>query len=278
MRVHTAEFRVNIYDVDAWGDARTNAIIRFMQQAASDASTAAGFDIEWYARTGTLWVIRRTIVEYTAPARYDDILEVRTWVADMRRVRSQREYEVRRAGDRVLIARGSTDWVYVDLARGAPAQPPPEMLQRLMPDVGVQPRPPRLAGNPPPTAVRTPRRVELVDLDSVAHVNNAHYAVYVEQAVYDALAARGWQVQPAQGGAHLRVVRHDVEYFAEARYGDRLEATVWVVSAGAAGFVSRCSLTRDSTRVLEAATEWMWNEGTRPATLRAAAQALAVTA
>jgi acyl-CoA thioester hydrolase len=278
MRVHTAEFRVNIYDVDAWGDARTNAIIRFMQQAASDASTAAGFDIEWYAQARTLWVIRRTIVQYAAPARYDDTLEVRTWVADMRRVRSQREYEVCRAADRALIARGSTDWVYVDLTRGAPAQPPPEMLQRLMPDVGAQPRPPRLAGDPPPTAVCTPRRVELADLDSVAHVNNAQYAVYVEQAVYDALAARGWHVQPAQGAAPVRVVQHDLEYYAEAQYGDRLTAAVWLVSADSSGFVSRCSLTRGSTRVLQAATVWQWSEGGCPAALRAAAEALALSA
>jgi acyl-CoA thioester hydrolase len=278
MLTHTTDFRVNIYDLDAWGELRSNVLLRWLQQAASDASAAAGFDVAWYARAGTLWVIRRTIVEYLAPVHYEDVLEVRTWVADLRRVRSQREYEVWRTADRTLVARGSTDWVYVDLARGVPARPPEEMVQRLMPGASAQPRPPRAAADPPPCGVRTTRRVELADLDSVAHVNNAHYAVYVEQAVCDALAAHGCRVDPSQRAAHLRVQRHDLEYFAEAQYEDRLEAAVWTTAVDGAGFQSQCTLTRGATRLLHASSRWAWSEGVLPAPLRAAVDALAVSA
>src|SRR4029453_15199163 len=123
-------------------ELRPNGLLRFLQQAASDASAAVGFDVEWYERAGALWVIRRTIVDFLAPILYRDDLEVRTWVADIRRVRSQREYEVRRGRDATVVARGSTDWVYIDLARGTPVQPPEEMGKRLMPAVGGQPGPP----------------------------------------------------------------------------------------------------------------------------------------
>jgi YbgC/YbaW family acyl-CoA thioester hydrolase len=221
-----------------------------------------------------LWVIRRTIVDFLTPALYRDELEVRTWVSDIRRVRSQREYEVRRASDATLVARGSTDWVYVDLARGAPARPPDDMQRRLMPDVGAQPRPPRAAAAPPPHAVHSARRVELADLDSVAHVNNAHYAVYVEQAVCDALAARGWRVDPLQRAARLRVLRHDLEYFAEAQYGDQLDAAVWATPADGYTFGSECTLARDGTRVLHASSRWAWSANEVPAALRAAVSAL----
>lgn len=278
MPIHTASFRVNIYNVDAWGELRSNVLLRWLQQAASDASAAAGFDVAWYARAGTLWVIRRTIVEYQAPAHYEDLLAVRTWVADLRRVRSQREYEVRRTADGTLVARASTDWVYVDLARGAPARPPEEMRQRLMPEVGAQPRPSRAAADPPPFAARSGRRVELTDLDSVGHVNNAHYAVYVEQAVCDALAAGGWSIDPAPGAAHLRARCHDLEYFAEAQYDDRLDAAVWTSAVDGAGFQSQCALMRGATRLLHASSRWAWSAGTLPDPLRAAAAALAVSA
>src|SRR5512145_1235857 len=115
MHTHASTFRVQIFDLDAYGELPTNGMLRFMQQTASDASAAAGFDVEWYERAGTLWVIRRTIADFLAPVHYRDELEVRTWVADIRRVRSQREYEVRRLADAARVARGSTDWVYIDL-------------------------------------------------------------------------------------------------------------------------------------------------------------------
>jgi acyl-CoA thioester hydrolase len=274
MPTHSTQVRVNIYDLDAYGELRPHVLLRLLQQAASDASAAVGFDVEWYERTGTLWVIRRTIVDYVSPAFYRDVLEIRTWVSDLRRVRSQREYEVRRLADRRLVARASTDWVYVDLARGTPTRPPDEMQRRLLPDVGAQSRPPRVAAEAPAHSARTTRRVEFADVDSVAHVNNAHYALYIEQAVYDALGARGWQVDPLMRTARLRVARHDLEYFAEAQYGDQLDAAVWTTPPDGAGFGSQCTLLRGATRVLHAASQWTWSARELPAELRTAVTAL----
>jgi acyl-CoA thioester hydrolase len=274
MHTHASTFRVQIFDLDAYGELRTNGMLRFMQQTASDASAAAGFDVEWYERAGTLWVIRRTIADFLAPALYRDELEVRTWVSDMRRVRSQREYEVWRPADATLVARASTDWVYVDLTRGSPVQPPDEMVQRLMPDVGAQPRPPRAATAAPAHAVTVARRVELADLDSVAHVNNAHYTVYVEQALCDALAVRGWGLDPSPRAARLRPLRHDLEYFAEAQYDNRLDATVWVTALEGNAFGSECTLSRNGARVLHASSRWQWSVDQLPAALHAALRAL----
>lgn len=271
---HTSEFRVQVFDLDAWGALRTNVLLRFLQQAASDASAAAGFDVEWYERTGTLWVVRRTIIEYLAAAAYRDVLEVRTWVSDLRRVRSQREYEVWRPADATLVARGATDWVYIDTVRAAPVRPPEDMRQRLMGDAVAQPRPPRAATAPPSHAIELSRRVELSEIDSVAHVNNAHYAVYVEQAVYDALAAHGWRVDPGQRAGRPTVARHDLEYFAEAAYTDTLLATVWTADASADGFVTECTLSRAGTRVLHASTRWRHAPDGTPASLGAAVAAL----
>jgi acyl-CoA thioester hydrolase len=275
MLTHASSFRVQIFDLDAYGELRTNCLLRFMQQTASDASAAAGFDVEWYEQAGTLWVIRRTIAEFLAPILYRDELEVRTWVSDLRRVRSQREYEIRRIGDAALVARGSTDWVYVDLLRGAPQRPPDDMVRKLMPDLGAQARPPRAAVAVPEHAVHVERRVELADLDSVAHVNNAHYAVYVEQALFDALAACGWRVDPTQRAARPRALRHDLEYFAEAQYGDALDAAVWISAANGGEFSSECMLSRQGARLLHAASRWAWSDGQLPGDLTAALSALA---
>jgi YbgC/YbaW family acyl-CoA thioester hydrolase len=123
--------------------------------------------------------------------------------------------------------------------------------------------------------VRVARRVELADLDSVAHVNNAHYAVYVEQALFDALAVRGWRLDPAQRAGRLRVLRHDLEYFAEAQYDDRLEAAVWAGAPEGNTFSSECTRSRDGTRILHAASRWAWSTPDLPEALRSALTALA---
>src|SRR5262245_47025078 len=93
-------------DLDAFAELRSSAILRFLQEAATRASSDTGFDAAYYERERTLWLVRRTILALPAPARYGDELEAITWVADFRRVRSQRDYEVR-AGDR-LVARAQT--------------------------------------------------------------------------------------------------------------------------------------------------------------------------
>ncbi|MGH7789161.1 MAG: acyl-CoA thioesterase, partial [Candidatus Binatia bacterium] len=114
----------------------------------------------------------------------------------------------------------------------------------------------------------------LADLDTVAHVNNAQYAVYVEQALWDALAAHGWTVDVLGLAGHLHAVRHDLEYFESAQYGDTLELTLWVSAADADQLRSECLIARDGVRVLHASSTWQWSAGPLPAALRTAATAL----
>jgi acyl-CoA thioester hydrolase len=74
--------------------------------------------------TGCTWVVRAHHIEYLQPALHGDAIEAITWVADFRRVRSTRRYEFRRADDGTLLARGSTDWVFVNTTTGRPATVP----------------------------------------------------------------------------------------------------------------------------------------------------------
>ncbi len=273
--MHSSPFDVRIYDLDPFGELRTNVLLRFLWQTASDASAALGFDIDWYERGGTLWIIRRTELAIDAPIAYRDRLRVETWVIDIRRVRSQRAYAVRRREDDAVVARATTDWVYVDLARGALIQPPEAMQRAFMPHGVVnQRRAASIATAAPSHAWRGTRRIELADLDTVAHVNNTQYAVFVEQAVWDALAAAGWRVRPEVRAAHLRATGHDLEYFDAARYGDALRVAVWVSALHDDGMVSECQLEGPRGRSLHARSRWRWSADRLPAELYAAASAL----
>jgi YbgC/YbaW family acyl-CoA thioester hydrolase len=246
-------------DVDAFGEVRASTLLRFLQETATRASTDAGFDPAYYARTGTMWLVRRSTLTLAAPARYGDELEARTWIVDFRRVRSQRAYEVR-AGD-LLVARADTDWVYVDRT-GRPRRIPSAMESTFVPEgAPALERPPAPADTPPATAGHTVRRVELHELDALRHVNNAAYVHYVEQAALDAAAAAGWPLaRQLEAGGRFRAVAHDLEYLDAALLDETLDVATWLDGIGADAVERRTLVARAGAArmILRAASRYVW--------------------
>jgi acyl-CoA thioester hydrolase len=263
-------------DLDAFGDLRNASLLRLLQEAATRASTAAGFDAAYYERAGLMWLVRRTTLTRLAPVRYGDELAVSTWIADFRRVRSQREYEVRNADRAVALA--SSDWVMVDRAQGRPRRIPVEW-QAAFPSAGPTSghRVPFREREPPTSATTLQRRIELHDLDALRHVNNANYVSYLEQAALDALAAVGWDLsaQLAAGG-RLAATMHDLEYLDAALYGEVVEITTWVTAVDAHGLERHTHLHRGNAHrpLLHARSryDWVGDEASplMPAVLRTA--------
>lgn len=248
-------------DVDAHGELRASALLRFLQEIATRASGDAGFDAAYYERVGGMWIVRRTTLERSSAARYGDTLAGRTWVADFRRVRSERRYDIR-AGDAV-VARARTDWVYVDRASGRPRRVPREIEAAFMPEM-AEPlaRRPLPADEPPLSAFRTMHRVEAHELDALRHVNNAAYVHYVEQSVLDACAASGWNAarQHAEGG-HLRGIRYDLEYLDAALSDDVLTILTWPTAVSPTTIDWHTLVRRASTDdrpILHATSRWHW--------------------
>ena len=76
---------------------------------------------------GATWVVREHKVEYLLPAFVGEEIEVRTWVENIRRVRSLRKYEFVRKADEKVLVKGETDWVFVDVKSGKPMGIPDEV-------------------------------------------------------------------------------------------------------------------------------------------------------
>jgi acyl-CoA thioester hydrolase len=108
--------------IDGNGHVNNVAYVQWMQDIAVEHYASIG-GIESQGPDAT-WVIREHRVEYFLPAFEGEEIEVRTWVENIRRVRSLRKYEfVRRSDGRVLV-KGETDWVFVDAKTGAPRAVP----------------------------------------------------------------------------------------------------------------------------------------------------------
>ena len=226
--IHERTFRVRHYECDAYGHVNHANYLRYMQEAAMDASAAAGYDIARYHAMKRQWFIRETDIDYLRPLTYGDTVIVKTWVADFRRVRSRRAYELRHAVSGEIIANAHTDWVYLDLETLRPVTVPPEMITAFWPEgsPGEGPRrEPFPDSPPPPPGIFTMRReVEWRDLDGAGHVNNAMYMAYLEECGVRVAAAHGWPMaRMIEAGFGIVARRYRIEYQQPALFGDTVE-------------------------------------------------------
>jgi acyl-CoA thioester hydrolase len=74
-------------------------------------------------------VVRAHRIEYVRPAFAGDAIEVLTWVAHFRGIRSLRKYKFVRPVDHALLARAETQWVFTHLASGRPCRVPPALAE-----------------------------------------------------------------------------------------------------------------------------------------------------
>jgi acyl-CoA thioester hydrolase len=124
--VYQHELRVPENTVDENGHVNNVVYIQWMQDVAVLHAEAAGCT-QATRSAGATWVVRSHTVEYLRPAYIGDILAVLTWVVNCRRVRSLRRYKFFRPKDNSVIARGETEWVFVDAKTGRPMTIPEEV-------------------------------------------------------------------------------------------------------------------------------------------------------
>ena len=113
--------------LDENGHVNNVQYVQWMQDAATGHSASVGCS-RITKTEGATWVARSHAIEYLRPAFLDDRITVLTWVSDHRRVRSLRKYKFIRDADGVLLAKGETDWVFVDTASGKPRGIPKEVM------------------------------------------------------------------------------------------------------------------------------------------------------
>lgn len=121
--VHRFEFTVSGEVIDGNGHMNNVAYIRIMQDAAVDHADHSGCTTATL-EAGATWFIRSHFIEYLRPAFSGDPVTVLTWVSGFKGARSFREYRFFRTSDSALLARGHTDWVFIDAKSGRPRRIP----------------------------------------------------------------------------------------------------------------------------------------------------------
>ena len=112
--------------IDENGHVNNVAYMQWMQDIAVEHYESIG-GTNPMQLVGATWVVREHRIEYLLPAFAGEEIEIKTWVENIRRVRSLRKYEFMRKADGQVIVRGETDWVFVDVKTGAPRAIPEEV-------------------------------------------------------------------------------------------------------------------------------------------------------
>jgi len=112
--------------IDVNGHVNNVAYVQWMQDVAV-AHSRDRIERGTTQRLGCPWVAREHRIEYLRPAFVGDELEIRTWLDSVRRVRCRRVYEFYRQSDDQLLAKGETDWVFVNIESGRPVSIPEEI-------------------------------------------------------------------------------------------------------------------------------------------------------
>jgi acyl-CoA thioester hydrolase len=104
--------RVRYAEVDRMGLLHHANYLVYFEQARTELLRSQGLTYRDMEDTGFLLVLTKVEVRYRAPARYDDVLTIRTTVMRSTPVRIEHRYEVFRDG--TLLAEGGTTLACVD--------------------------------------------------------------------------------------------------------------------------------------------------------------------
>jgi acyl-CoA thioester hydrolase len=116
--IYTKSFLIPQSSIDENGHVNNVAYVQWMQDIAVEHySSIGGVTAQG---PGATWVVREHKIEYLLSAYVGEEIEIKTWVENLRRVRSLRKYEFVRKADGKVLVRGETDWVFVDLKTGRP--------------------------------------------------------------------------------------------------------------------------------------------------------------
>lgn len=153
---------------------KPSTISEIFQEVAGNHSNAEKFGLREMMKNGHAWVLGSIKYEVKQWPKWTDNLHITTWVFDVQKLSSQRNFLIKNDQD-VEIIKGSSNWFGIDLKRRRPI-----VIEEFMEEVKTRndlvtlDKPSKLQ---PPSSQDfvTERTVVYSELDPVNHVNNIKY-------------------------------------------------------------------------------------------------------
>lgn len=110
----TIEIRVRYPEVDRFGMLHHSRYWVYFEMGRTELLRAGGVSYKECEERGVFFVLSKCSARYLAPARYDEVLTLRTVITKMGMARIDHTYELRRTADNTLLATAETTLASVD--------------------------------------------------------------------------------------------------------------------------------------------------------------------
>lgn len=122
--------RVRYAETDQMGVVYHSNYIIYFEIGRTEAMRSLGSAYARLEERGLVLAITEVGAKYHAPARYDDVLTVRTWLRELTKARLRFEYEIMCNGQR--LCSGFTVLAFLDRAAGMRPVRCPDDVEKLM--------------------------------------------------------------------------------------------------------------------------------------------------
>ncbi len=127
----STQIRVRYADTDQMRFVYYAKYFEYFEQGRSDLLRAIGLPYPEIERLGIMVPVVEAFAKYRGAARYDDLLNVETIVAEMPVARIRIEYKIYREGETEPLLEGYTIHAFVNTATGKPTRAPAVFLHAL---------------------------------------------------------------------------------------------------------------------------------------------------
>lgn len=155
------------------------ALMLYLQDAAGCHAAELGWSMSQLGEEGKGWVLSSCRIEFETLPGWQQSLEVQTWPSGVDRLFARRDYLLKDSSG-VVVGRGESRWLIMDLNRRRPVRLPRDFAERIGEHLAPNfddPPVPILAGFSGPVLLQT--RILPTDLDVNRHVNHVRYIDWI---------------------------------------------------------------------------------------------------
>ena len=131
MKIHQFQVRVRYAETDQMGVVYHGNYAQYFEMGRVEWLRNLGVSYKWMEENGVMLPVVSLSMNYKKPARYDDLLTVRTIFKKQSSVKIEFDYEIyNETGE--LLTTGNSVLVFVDMKTGRPVFPPKYITERLV--------------------------------------------------------------------------------------------------------------------------------------------------
>ncbi len=132
MFISECQIRVRYAETDQMGYVYYGNYAQYFEVARVEALRQMGLSYKMFEDSGTMMPVLQLNCRYKKPAKYDDLLTIRTSIKEMPGTRMFFFYEVFNEAN-VLLHEGETTLVFIDMKSNRPVSCPAMLAQKLAP-------------------------------------------------------------------------------------------------------------------------------------------------